>query len=124
MEDEGLTAAPCRDSDEPSNSQMEESDEMSFEWRIFGRDDLRLTPNNNDNVDVDVDETNAEETFVTIDGLLWEHSTEILHKPPDKMEHAPAEIYDEFKHLFTTPIDTMFAVLPYTFWEVMAFEVN
>ena len=31
MEDEGLMAAPCRDSDEPSNSQMEESDEMSFE---------------------------------------------------------------------------------------------
>jgi hypothetical protein len=113
MEDEGLMAAPGSNSDEPTDAQLEETDEMSFEWLILGRDELGALHN-----------IDAEETPVTIDGLLWEHGTKILHKPPDKTEHAPAEIYDQYKHMFNTPIDAMFAMLPYTFWEVMAFEMN
>jgi hypothetical protein len=101
MEDEGLMAAPGSDSDEPTNAQLEETDEMSFEWLILGRDELGALHN-----------IDAEETPVTIDGLLWEHGTKILHKPPDKTEHAPAEIYDQYKHMFNTPIDAMFAMLP------------
>jgi hypothetical protein len=54
---------------------------------------------------------------------LWEHGIEVLNEPADKMPHAPATIREEFKYLFATPRDTMFAVLPY-FWEQMTFEVN
>jgi hypothetical protein len=121
MEDEGLMAAPGSDSDEPTDAQLEETDDMSFEWLIFGWDELGALHNNDS---LDVDEMNAQETSVTIDGLLWEHGTEILHEPPDKMEHASANIYDQFKNMFTTPIDAMFAILSYTILEVMAFEMN
>jgi hypothetical protein len=62
MEDEGLMAAPGSDSDEPTDAQLEETDDMSFEWLIFGWDELGALHNNDS---LDVDEMNAKETSVT-----------------------------------------------------------
>jgi hypothetical protein len=62
MEDEGLMAAPGSDSDEPIDAQLEEIDDMSFEWLTFGRDELGVLHNNDS---LGVDEMNAKETSVT-----------------------------------------------------------
>jgi hypothetical protein len=40
------------------------------------------------------------------------------------MDEKPASLKDEFKHLFKTPTDAMFAIMPYAFWEIMALEIN
>ncbi len=40
------------------------------------------------------------------------------------MDEQPTLLKDEYKHLFKTPIDAMFAVMPYAFWELMVLEIN
>jgi hypothetical protein len=48
-----------------------------------------------------------------------------INQPPhDKMDEKPASLKQEFKHLFNTPIDAIFAIMTYAFWETMALEIN
>jgi len=40
------------------------------------------------------------------------------------MEELPFTTNPEYAHLFHAPIDAVFDILPYRFWEVMASEIN
>jgi hypothetical protein len=40
------------------------------------------------------------------------------------MAETPSRVNPEYVHLFETPIDAIFAMLPYLFWEIMTFEIN
>ena len=123
-EEDGLMEAPKSESDQSDSSDAEKFDDKVSDWVIFGPSQAGLGHNN----DVEDDSEEAAEAsdplVSSLDGLLWEHGVEMLDEPRDKMNPAPARILDEYKHLFTTPIDSMFAVLPYTFWELMAYEIN
>jgi hypothetical protein len=70
------------------------------------------------------DEVNNASVLDPIDGLHWEVGTEITEAPADKREHMATKIKDDYKHLFNTPVDAMFALLPYIFWELMCYEIN
>ena len=59
-----------------------------------------------------------------IDGLHWEVGTEIKEALADKREHMATKIKDGYKHLFSTPVDAMFALLPYIFWQLICHEIN
>ncbi len=60
----------------------------------------------------------------SITGLHWEIGTELHDTPPDKMEYTPSAIKEEYKHVFCTPIDSLFAIMPYVFWDLMTDEIN
>jgi hypothetical protein len=36
----------------------------------------------------------------------------------------PAKIKEGYAHLFSMPIDALFALIPYSFWDLMAFKSN
>jgi hypothetical protein len=40
------------------------------------------------------------------------------------MAETPSRVNPEYVHLFETPIDAIFAMLPYLVWEIMTFEIN
>jgi len=56
--------------------------------------------------------------------LHWENGTSIDTEPAKKMAETPSTVNPEFQHLFGSPIDAVFAMLPYLFREIMAFEIN
>jgi hypothetical protein len=72
------------------------------------------------------DESDAIEsqTVPSFDGLHWENGTEITQPPQGKMMSTATKLRESHSHLFSTPIDSMFAMLPYTFWELMVLEIN
>jgi hypothetical protein len=121
LDGDGVMSAPSSDVDEESASDTDESDDMQSEWQIVGQDQLGMHPTD---LSQEGDNSDSTEAIPTFDGLLWEHGVEIIEEPLDMMEPTPATIPDQHKHLFATPVDAMFAVLPYTFWESMTFEVN
>jgi Transposase IS4 len=101
--------------DTPSD---EEEDDMY--WYLFGNTQQQTQPVTDDDDDVDV---NVQD-FATISGLHWENGTELTNKPTKLMEEKPTFLKRDYEHLFTTPVDSMFAVMPLVFWEIMACEVN
>jgi len=56
--------------------------------------------------------------------LHWENGREIEEEPAEKMEELPSSVKPQYAHLFREPIDAVFFVLPYIFWELMASEIN
>jgi hypothetical protein len=56
--------------------------------------------------------------------LHWENGREIEEEPAEKMKELPSSVKPEYAHLFCEPIDAVFAILPYIFWELMASEIN
>jgi hypothetical protein len=40
------------------------------------------------------------------------------------MEYSPSTVLKDYEHLFSSPIDSMFALIPIVFWEVMVVEIN
>jgi hypothetical protein len=57
-------------------------------------------------------------------GLHWETTYEISDIPPQWKSAQGSSVKQEYKHLFQTPIDSMFALIPYMFWEIMVQEVD
>jgi hypothetical protein len=75
----------------------------------------------------EVDSSDTEEDDITagVPTLLhWENGTNFDTEPTEKMAETPFTVKPEFQHLFGSPIDAVFAMLPYLFWEIMAFEIN
>jgi hypothetical protein len=99
-------------------SSDEEEDDMY--WYLFGNTQRHTQPVTDDDDDVHV---NVQD-FATISGLHWENGTELTTKPTKLMEEKPTFLKRDYEHLFTTPVDSMFAVMPLVFWEIMACEVN
>jgi hypothetical protein len=56
--------------------------------------------------------------------LHWENGTSIDTEPEEKMAETSSTVKPEFQHLIGSPIDAVFAMLPYLLWEIMAFEIN
>jgi hypothetical protein len=56
--------------------------------------------------------------------LHWENGREREGEPVEKMEEIPSSVKPEYAHLFREPIDAVFAILPYIFWELMVSEIN
>jgi hypothetical protein len=102
------------------------ADDM-FDWLVFGEDpnDTSAQPvvgdDSNEMVAV---EKEPEPHNPNLVGLHWVVGSSINEPPHDKMDEQPASLKDEYKHLFKTPIDAMFAVMPYAFWELMVLEIN
>jgi hypothetical protein len=115
--EDGCMAAPSSDTNESEHFGAD-LDETSSEWKILSREELGMPPT------PESPELEAAEPLPAVDGLMWEHGVEITDEPGDIMEPAPATVHEQHRHLFATPIDAMFAVLPNSFWELMAFEVN
>ncbi len=90
------------------------------EWLIFGQQELdpcvddELLELFEDEESVP-DETNECNVLEPFDGLHWEIGTEVNEVPQDKKRHMATKIQGGCKHLFSTPIDAMFALLPYVF---------
>ncbi len=63
-----------------------------------------------------IDESSSDEPFASFDGLTRENGTGINNLPTNKMKPSNTTIKDSFLHVFTSPIITMFAMMPYSFW--------
>ena len=57
-----------------------------------------------------------------ISGLLWESNIEL--EEPNLMKRKKSKLKSEFKNYFYTPIDSLLAFLPYSFWENHLKETN
>jgi hypothetical protein len=116
-EDSSLIGAPV--SDNSSNSEEDESSKDNFaEWLIFGQQELDPAVDNellelfedDESVPDEAKDGNFLEPF---DGLHWEIGRGMNEPPQDKKEHTATKIKDGYKHLFSTPVDAMFALLPF-----------
>ena len=121
-DDDSIGEAPISDSDECEESEDESLCDDVTEWLIFGPEST---------IDTSVaevaevtDESIASVDGCSFDGLHWEHGTEIHEEPVDKMRETTTKIKEGYSHLFQTPIDATFAILPYSFWELMCHEMN
>jgi hypothetical protein len=117
-DDDSNAEAPLSDSGASfdSNEDEEEHETNLTEWLIFGNAELPVITSNDaaESVatpDLTVDSAPAV-SLISCDGLHWENGTEICNPPSDKMPMQPAKIKDGYKHLFSTPIDAMFALIP------------
>ncbi len=59
-----------------------------------------------------------------IKGLHWEFNGSIENKPHNKMLFTPTKLKPGSDRLFCTPIDSVMAIFPLPFWEVIVTEVN
>ncbi len=71
-----------------------------------------------------IDDSTSDEQFPSFDGLTWEYGTKMHNLPPNKMKPSITTIKDGFFHCFASPIDAMFALMPYSFWELMVYRMN
>jgi hypothetical protein len=124
-EDGSMGAAPVSDQSSDSKS----GNNNFAEWLIFGQEEL--DPCVDDEIlDLFEDEELCHEEARDVkmlepfDGLHWEIGTELNEGPQDKKQHTATKIKDGYKHLFTTPADAMFALMPSVFWELMCHEIN
>ncbi len=92
------------------------------DWLIFGRE---IQPDSTAEVTEVFDESlGSIDDTIPFNGLHWENATQINQPPVNKMEHTHTNVKDGYHHLFSSPTDSMFALLPYSFWELMAYEIN
>ncbi len=118
-DDDSIGEAPISDSDECEESEDDSVCDDVIEWLIFGCECCIET-----SVAEVTDESTASVDVSSFDGLYWEHGTEILKEPMDKKRENTSKIKEGYSHLFQTPIDATFAILPYSFWELMCHEMN
>ncbi len=116
--EESIVGAPSSESDKGDDSDSESVLDSLTEWLIFGHEDCL------DQRPEVTDESTITETATAFEGLHWETGTEITAPPPTKKDSMPTKIKEGFLHLFSTSINSMFAVFPYGFWELMVFEIN
>ncbi len=100
-----------------SNLSICDEEDDLLEWMLFGtrEEEVLLTQELHD-----CDET----SFIQLHGLHWETDGTIKPQSCKVMNYRSSEVHDDYKHLFTSLIDSMFAVIPLVFWEVMLEEVN
>ena len=120
-DDDSAKGAPISDSDEAEDSDEESLSEDVSDWLIFGRDFIPESTGEEPETAEVTDVSMCSNDVVSFDGLHWENVTEIKQLPSNKMEPTSTKIKDGYHHLFTSPIDSMFAVLPYSFWELMSY---
>jgi hypothetical protein len=124
-EDTSMGAAPVSD----QNSDSESGNDNFGEWLIFGQQEL--DPCIDDEIldlfedkEPSPDEAKDETMLEPFDSFHWEIGTELNEGPQDKKQHMETKIKDGYKHHFITPVDAMFALMPYVFWELMCHEIN
>jgi hypothetical protein len=128
ISDDNSSMGAAPGSNQSSDSESCISDNFA-EWLIFGQenrdpcvdDELLDWFENEELSHEEAIEANVLEPF---DCLHWEIGTEVNAGPDDKKQHMVTKIKDGYKHLFTTPVDAMFALMPYVFWELMCHEIN
>ncbi len=102
--------APSSDSDSTSNSSNQS---LSREKDI---DTVNITRDSDNESDIDMSDD-------VISALHWENGSQLgqLHY---KMRPSSTTLKECYRHLFSTTIDSMLALLPYIFWEMIVVEVN
>ncbi len=117
-EEESYGHAPSSD-DEASSVESSSDDEYEeSDWFICGN---RTEP---DVVSNEIGTIDTSPIKRTIHGLMWENGAEVPNEPIRKMKQTKTTIKKDYQHLFSTPIDAMFATLPFVFWEITAVEIN
>jgi hypothetical protein len=100
-----------------SNVSLCDEEDDPLEWMLFGTREEEMSPTQ-ELPDCD------ENSFIWLQGLHWETDNTIEQRSSRVMNYKSSEVHDDYKHLFTSPIDSMFAVIPLVFWEVLLEEVN
>jgi hypothetical protein len=100
-----------------SNVSLCDKEDDPIEWMLFGTREEEMSPTQ-ELPDCD------ENSFIQLQGLHWETDNTIKQRSSRVMNYKSSEVHDDYKHLFTSPIDSMFAVIPLVFWEVLSEEVN
>ncbi len=115
-EEEMKDEAPLEDGKSYSDNTDEDSATTTpdglIDWLVFGKDAN------------DMQEESQLDADPIFSGLQWELGSSINEPPDNKMDDSPATMKEEYKHLFKSPIDSVFAVLPYAFWDLMVMEIN
>jgi hypothetical protein len=100
-----------------SNVSLCDEEDDPLEWMLFGTREEEMSPAQ-ELPDCD------ENSFIQLQGLHWETDNTIKQRSSRVMNYKSSEVHDDYKHLFTSPIVSMFAVIPLVFWEVLSEEVN
>jgi len=103
---------------------LEDDNDDFLEWMIFGKSNEES--NNMAFVDPDcenpsnsaINDVAAEDQGGTIEGLHWDTSFKIDELPAGRKPTKGCSVKAQYQHLFNSPIDSFFAIIPYIFWEI------
>jgi hypothetical protein len=124
-EEEYLEAELSEEScDDDSSNGTDLDDCEDIEWLFLDGQDsnLKKIQETNDVSDGEVEDYNRD--GYTINGLHWESNGSIEKESDKKMPPRDTTIKPECQNFFKTPIDSVMAIFPIVFWEIIMKESN